>query len=120
MKILRLYGSRYARLSKKDLLLLAVYIDLRLILIKDDDAKLEANIEKVHLLNKETIILSEINIDFFRKRNYDKHRLVKGLRCMNFKQLTNEVTRPTSGTCLDHVYSNQPRRMVSVGIVTLD
>lgn len=85
--------------------------------LKDDDAKLEANIEKVHLLNKETIILSDINIDFLRKRNYDKHRLVKSLRSMNFKQLTNEVTRPTSGTCLDHVYSNQPRRMVSV---TLD
>lgn len=85
--------------------------------LKDNDAKLEANIEKVHLLNKETIILSDINIDFLRKRNYDKHRLVKSLRSMNFKQLTNEVTRPTSGTCLDHVYSNQPRRMVSV---TLD
>ena len=79
-----LYGSKYARLSLKDLLLLAACID---------DAKLEANIEKVHLLNKETIILSDINIEFHRKRNYDKHRLVKGLRSMNFKQLTTEVTR---------------------------
>ena len=82
--------------------------------LKDDDAKLEANIEKVHLFNKETIILSDINIDFHHKRNYDKHRLLKGVRSMNFKQLTTEVTRPSSGTCLDHVYPNLPRRIVAV------
>ena len=82
--------------------------------LKDDDAKLEANIDKVHLLNKETIILSDTNIEFHHKRNYDKHRLLKGLRSMNFKQLTTEVTRPSSGTCLDRVYSNLPRRIVAV------
>ena len=42
---------------------------------------------------KETIILSDINIDFHHKRNYDKNRLVKGLCSMNFKQLTTHPRR---------------------------
>ena len=45
------------------------------------------------------------------KKRYDKHRLAKGLRDMNFKQLVDFITRPVSKTCLDHVYSNQPQRI---------
>ena len=32
---------------------------------------------------------------------------------MNFTQLVNEVTRPVSGTCLDHIYSNHPQRILN-------
>lgn len=52
---------------------------------KDDDVKLEVNIEKVYLLNKEMIILLDINIDFLCKRNYDKYCFVKSFCSMNFK-----------------------------------
>ena len=63
------------------------------------------------MLNKETIIVSDINIDFKDRKNYDKHRLAKGLRGMHFKQLVDFITRPVSKTCLDHVYCNQPQRI---------
>ena len=33
---------------------------------------------------------------------------------MNFTQLVNEVTRPVSGTCLDHIYSNHPQRILNI------
>ena len=63
------------------------------------------------MLNKETIIVSDINIDYKDRKNYDKHRLAKGLRGMNFKQLVDLTARPVSKTCLDHVYCNQPQRI---------
>ena len=63
------------------------------------------------MLNEETIIVSDINIDYKDRKNYDKHRLAKGLRGMNFKQLVDFITRPVSKTCLDHVYCNQPQRI---------
>ena len=78
---------------------------------KDDDIKIEELIERVHLLNKETIIVSDINIDYKDRKNYVKHRLAKGLHGMNFKQLVDFITRPVSKTCLDHVYCNQPQRI---------
>ena len=43
------------------------------------DIDIEANIENVHLLNKETIIVSDINIDYRKKSGYDKHGLAKGI-----------------------------------------
>lgn len=64
---------------------------------KDEDIKIEELNERVHLLNKETIIVSDINIDY-------KHRHAKGLRGMNFKQLVDFITRPVSKSCLDHMY----------------
>ena len=78
---------------------------------KDDDIKIEELIERVHLLNKETIIVSDINIDYKDRKNYDKHRLARGLHGMNFKQLVDFITHPVSKTCLDHVYCNQPQRI---------
>ena len=33
---------------------------------------------------------------------------------MNFTQLVNEVTRPVNGTCLDHIYSNHPQRILNI------
>ena len=61
---------------------------------KDQDIALEENIERVHLLNKETIILTDINIDYMNRRDYDKHRLVKGLKSMHFKQLVDSHYPP--------------------------
>ncbi len=81
---------------------------------KDQDIALEENIERVDLLNKETIILTDINIDHVSRRDYDKHRLVKGLKSMHFKQLVDSITHPVSGSCLDHIYSNHPQHIRNV------
>jgi len=59
---------------------------------------IEANIERVHLLNNETLIVSDMKIDLKDKLAYGKHRLAKGLEDF--------ITRPVSKTCLDHVYCN--------------
>ena len=47
-----------------------------------------------------------MNINGRNKKSFDKHRLIKAVHGMDFTQLVNEVTRPVSGTCLDHIYSN--------------
>ena len=70
-----------------------------------------ASIERVHLLNKETLIVSDIIIDFRDKLGYGKHRLAKGLRNLHFKQFVDFITRPVSKTCLDHVYCNRPQHI---------
>ena len=57
---------------------------------KADDLSLEANLERVYLLNKETIFLGDVNIDGRNKKNFDKHRLIKAVHGMNFTQLVNE------------------------------
>ena len=62
---------------------------------------IEASIERVHLLNKETLIVSDINIDFREKLGYGKHRLAKGLRNLHSKQLVDFITRPVNGAECD-------------------
>ena len=52
-----------------------------------NDIDIQSNIEGVHLQNKETIIVSDINIDYINKSSYNKHKLAKGLQSMHFKQL---------------------------------
>ena len=79
-----------------------------------NDTNIEANIEGIHLLNKEIIIVSGINIDYRSKSSYKKHMLVKGLKSMHFKQLVESIPRPVSKTCLDHLYCNQPYKIKSV------
>ena len=56
-----------------------------------DEAGIVKNIEKAYSSNKKMILLGDFNID-----------LVKG------------VTRPVSGTCLDHIWTSHPKRMVCV------
>lgn len=70
---------------------------------KEADIKIEANIEGLYLLNMETIIVSDTNIDYSDKQDYAKHRLSKGLCKMHFNQLVDFTTRPVSKSCLDHV-----------------
>ena len=51
---------------------------------KADDLSLEANLERVYLLNKETIFLGDVNIDGRNKKSFEKHRLIKAVHGMNF------------------------------------
>ena len=58
---------------------------------------IEASIERVHLLNKETLVFSGINIDFREKLGYGKHRLAKGVLNLHSKQLVDFITCPVNG-----------------------
>lgn len=45
-----------------------------------DDKRLRRNIENVHLLNKATILLGDINIDFLCTMKFEKHPFIKTLQ----------------------------------------
>ena len=81
---------------------------------KEDDELLEKNIESAYLLNLETIISGDTNVNYLATLNFKKHRLVRALTSMNFKQLVTKVTRPISKTCLDHIFANCPERIHSI------
>ena len=79
-----------------------------------NDIDIESNIEGVYLQNKETIIVSDINIDYINKSSYNKHKLAKGLRSMHFKRLYYTPTLLHATSCLDYVYCNQPMRIKNI------
>ena len=79
----------------------------------DYDNRLGKNIENVHLLNLETILLGDLNIDF-ASSNCTKHRLVKSLQDTKFTQLVISVTRPSSASSIDHIWSNKPEHIANV------
>ncbi|EDO31438.1 predicted protein [Nematostella vectensis] len=62
----------------------------------------------MYITNKEALLLGDFNINFLKQQNH-KHRLIKFLTSLGFTQTINEVTRPKSQACLDHVYTNQPQ-----------
>ena len=97
--------------SKRSLLIGSIYRPPSY--TKAEDLSLEANLEQVYLLNKETF-LGDMNINGMNKESFDKLRLIKAVHGVNFKQLLNEVTRPVSGTCLDHIYSNHPQGITNI------
>jgi hypothetical protein len=78
---------------------------------KITDSILESNIEHACLRNQETILVGDFNIDYLDKNTYKSQQLTKGLRSLNFTQMVDEITRPKSKTCLDHVYSTHPDRI---------
>ena len=47
---------------------------------------------------------------------YKKHRLAKAFRSLNLNQLVNEVTRPVSSTCLDHIYTTHPSFIANISV----
>ena len=81
-----------------------------------DDKNIGKNIENVHLLNRETILLGDFNIDYLNKSAFNKHKLVKTLGNLHFTQVVKDITRPISGKCLDHICANYPERLINVGI----
>lgn len=72
------------------------------------DSRIEQNIETAYLKNMEMILVGDMNINSLDKMAFSKHRLIKSLGSMNLSQLVNEVTRPVSNSCLDHIYTTHP------------
>ena len=102
----------YPYKSNRPLLFAGVY--RRPAYLKDDDELLEKNIESAYLLNLETIISGDTNVNYLEPQVFKKHRLIRALTSMHFKQLVTQITRPISKTCLDHIFSNRPGRIHSV------
>ncbi|KAL9968992.1 hypothetical protein ACROYT_G021146, partial [Oculina patagonica] len=97
--------------SKKPLLMAGVY---RPPSVKADyDRKLADNIERAYLLNMETILTGDFNLDH-SKKDFNRHRLAKDLKDSKFVQVVSFVTRPISNSCLDHIWSNKPERIVNI------
>ena len=86
--------------------------------VKIFESKLGMNFENVSLLNLETIIVGDFNIDYL-SNGYNSHRLVKTLKSLSFTQLVASVTRPTSGKCLDHIWSNNLQFLHKVSTIDI-
>ena len=71
----------------------------------DADLKIEHHIESVYLKSKEMILVGDLNINYLDQSVYSKHRLAKALKSLNMTQHVTVVTRPSSKSCLDHVYT---------------
>ena len=97
--------------SKRSLLMAGVYRSPSL--RAEYDHRLAENIQRAYLLNMETILLGEMSLDYLQKE-FNSHRMVKELRDSNFKQLVSSATRPISKSCLDHIWSNKPDRIVNI------
>ena len=76
------------------------------------------NVENAYFLNKEIIILGNFNFDFdfLNANEFSKYRLVKTMRNLHLSQHINQVTRPVSNRCLDHVWTNYPKRIATVDV----
>ena len=80
-----------------------------------DDMNIGKSIENVHLFNRETNLLENINIDYLNKSAVNKHQLVKTLGNLHFTQVVKDITRPMSRKYLDHIWVNYPDRLINVG-----
>ena len=97
--------------SKRNILMAAIYPPPN---VKCEvDKKLAENIERVHMLNRETILTGDFNIDWLNC-SYKKHRLVKALKDFKFTQLVTKGTRPAINSCLDHIWCNARARIVNI------
>ena len=76
------------------------------------------NFENVSLLNLETIIVGDFNINYL-SNDCNSHRLVKTLKSLSFTQLVASVTRPASGKCLDHIWSNKLQFLHKVSTIDI-
>jgi hypothetical protein len=81
----------------------------------DEDKKLGKNIENVYLLSKEMVLLGDFNVDYFAK-GFHKHKLIKTLNNLNMSQLVNDITRPVSKSCLNHIWCSHPERLRNVQV----
>ena len=82
-----------------------------------DGEKFEECTETAYLSGKEIIMLTgDLNINAIDGSS-KKHYAMKGLKTMHFDQLVNDVTRPVSGKCLDHIYSNRSKNFVDMRVL---
>ena len=84
----------------------------------DMDKKLGRNIENAKLRNKELIIMGDLNVDYMTPEKFCKQKLMKSLLNLNRSQLVNQITRPMSQSCLDHIWCSHPERIRQVEVLS--
>lgn len=84
----------------------------------DIDSRIERNIENAYLQNRGTIIVGDFNINYL-DHAYNSHRLAKALKNMALSQVISSVTRPKSGTCLDHCYTSHPVFIANTSVLNI-
>lgn len=113
---LKLYGWTFSPSIRRPLLVRALYrppssnVDI--------DSRIEKNIENVYLQNRETIIVGDFNINYL-DHAYNSHWLAKALKNMAISQVISSVTRPKSGTCLDHCYTSHPALLANTSVLNI-
>ena len=82
----------------------------------ETNAKIIKNIENSYLVNKELVLLGDFNVDAMNAGLFEKNRLLKSFTNLHLTQMVHQVTRPSSRTCLDHVWLSHPERFSQVTI----
>ena len=62
--------------------------------------------------------MGDFNFNYFDK-TYSSHRLAKALKTMALSQIVTSVTRPKSGTCLDHCYASHPAFIADISVLNI-
>ena len=60
-------------------------------------------------------LMGDLNVNLLDPNGYN-HRAVSGLLEIGLSQHVNTVTRPSSSTCLDHVYANNPNDLAKIHV----
>lgn len=62
--------------------------------------------------------MGDFNINYL-DHAYNSHRLAKALNNMALSQVISSVTRPKSGTCLDHCYTSHPAFIANTSVLNI-
>lgn len=65
--------------------------------------------------HNEIILLGDFNINTLHKSQYRPLKLI--MTTFQFKQLIENITRPKSGTIIDHIYTSHPQSVLSKGVI---
>ena len=63
------------------------------------------------------ILLGDFNGNFLSSTDFKKHHLVKILHSFNLTQVVNNITRPLSKTCLDHIWCSHPEHLNNISVI---
>ena len=70
----------------------------------------------MHLLNKEIILLGDININYLYNKRFGKHPFIKALHNLNLSQIVKVIIWPLSKACLHHISSSHPEWLINVQV----
>ena len=65
------------------------------------------------------VLMGDLKVDFSNSAKLKKYSLMKILCDLRMVQLVNTITRPVSGTYLDHIWASHPERMNNVYTMTV-
>ena len=79
------------------------------------DLKLVNNLTQAYFEDKEFYALGDFNVNM-RDPSASKHRVIEGLESLALSQTITEITRPSSKTCIDHVWCASQDNIYQVAV----